>query len=91
MAIQLANMLVAIARRESGLGDNTRALRDALRADDLLRLAVSSDQAVAVVLGHTRWASVGIDYVPTLAAQVGLAVAGIHPIGKRVVASLAVA
>ena len=38
-----------------------------------------------------RWASVGIDYVPTLAAQVGLAVAGIHPIGKRVVASLAVA
>jgi glutamine---fructose-6-phosphate transaminase (isomerizing) len=42
------------------LGDNTRALRDALRADDLLRLAVSSDRAVAVVLGHTRWASVGI-------------------------------
>lgn len=38
-----------------------------------------------------RWASVGVDYVPTLAAQVGLAVAGIHPIGKRVVASLAVA
>lgn len=37
-----------------------------------------------------RWASVGVDYVPTLAAQVGLAVAGIHPIGKRVVASLAV-
>ena len=42
------------------LGDNTRALRDALRADDLLRLAVSSADAVAVVLGHTRWASVGI-------------------------------
>ena len=42
------------------LGDNTRALRDAIRADDLLRLAVASDSAVAVVLGHTRWASVGI-------------------------------
>ena len=42
------------------LGDNTRVLRDAVRADDLLRLAVSSDRAVAVVLGHTRWASVGI-------------------------------
>ena len=42
------------------LGDNTRALRDALRADDLLRLALASDDAVAVVLGHTRWASVGI-------------------------------
>lgn len=35
-----------------------------------------------------RWASVGIDCVPTLAARVGLAVAGIHPIGQRVVASL---
>ena len=42
------------------LGDNTRVLRDALRGDDLLRLAVASDDAVAVVLGHTRWASVGI-------------------------------
>jgi glucosamine--fructose-6-phosphate aminotransferase (isomerizing) len=42
------------------LGDNTRVLRDALRSDDLLRLAVASDDAVAVVLGHTRWASVGI-------------------------------
>lgn len=36
-----------------------------------------------------RWASVGIDYVPTLAAQVGLAVSGVYPIGRRVVASLA--
>jgi SAM-dependent methyltransferase len=36
-----------------------------------------------------RWASVGIDYVPTLAAQVGLAMSGVYPIGKRVVASLA--
>ena len=36
-----------------------------------------------------RWASVGIDCVPTLAAEVGLAVAGIRRIGTRVVASLA--
>jgi len=36
-----------------------------------------------------RWASVGIDCVPALAAQVGLAVAGVHPIGRRVVATLA--
>jgi glucosamine--fructose-6-phosphate aminotransferase (isomerizing) len=42
------------------LGDNTADLRASLRADDLLRLAVASDTAVAVVLGHTRWASVGI-------------------------------
>ncbi len=42
------------------LGDNTRALRDAVRSDELLRLAVSADTAIATVLGHTRWASVGM-------------------------------
>src|SRR5690606_26564400 len=42
------------------LGDNTRALRAAVAADDLLRFALAGDDAVAVVLGHTRWASVGI-------------------------------
>ncbi|BBX66734.1 methyltransferase domain-containing protein [Mycolicibacterium psychrotolerans] len=38
-----------------------------------------------------RWASVGIDCMPTLAAQVGLSVAGVRRIGDRVVASLATA
>jgi glutamine---fructose-6-phosphate transaminase (isomerizing) len=42
------------------LGDNTRVLRDAIRADELLRLALGGEDASAVVLGHTRWASVGI-------------------------------
>jgi glucosamine--fructose-6-phosphate aminotransferase (isomerizing) len=42
------------------LGDNTRALRDAISADELLHLAVAADTAAASVLGHTRWASVGI-------------------------------
>ncbi len=42
------------------LGDNTRVLRKAVQADDLLRLALAADTARAVVLGHTRWASVGI-------------------------------
>ena len=42
------------------LGDNTRALRDALTEDQLLRLALVSPTVEAVVLGHTRWASVGI-------------------------------
>ncbi len=42
------------------LGDNTRALRDAIRADALLRLALDNDTAQTLVLGHTRWASVGI-------------------------------
>ena len=42
------------------LGDNTAALRTQIRNDELLRLAVRSDESGALVLGHTRWASVGI-------------------------------
>jgi glucosamine--fructose-6-phosphate aminotransferase (isomerizing) len=42
------------------LGDNTRALRAAITEDELLALALRSSTAAAVVLGHTRWASVGI-------------------------------
>jgi glucosamine--fructose-6-phosphate aminotransferase (isomerizing) len=42
------------------LGDNTRALRAAIRGDELLRLALSAPTARMSVLGHTRWASVGI-------------------------------
>ena len=41
------------------LGDNTATLRAAIAADELLRTAVSGDAAEAVVLAHTRWASVG--------------------------------
>ncbi|MFN8039454.1 MAG: SIS domain-containing protein [Acidimicrobiales bacterium] len=42
------------------LGDNTAALRDAIRTDGLLHLALAADTAELLVLGHTRWASVGI-------------------------------
>jgi glucosamine--fructose-6-phosphate aminotransferase (isomerizing) len=42
------------------LGDNTAALRSAIRDDALLHLAVGVESARAVVLAHTRWASVGI-------------------------------
>ena len=42
------------------LGDNTRAIRTALGTDPLLQLALTADTARAAVLGHTRWASVGI-------------------------------
>ena len=42
------------------LGDNTRALRSAIAADDLLRLALASPTSRLSLLGHTRWASVGI-------------------------------
>ena len=49
-----------VAAEIGELGDNTAALRAAIRADELLRLALRSSDARAVVLGHTRWASVGI-------------------------------
>ena len=42
------------------LGDNTRALRAAIRSDELLHRALASGTAETAVLGHTRWASVGI-------------------------------
>ncbi|MDH3682261.1 MAG: glucosamine-6-phosphate synthase, partial [Acidimicrobiia bacterium] len=42
------------------LGDNTAAMRAAISADELLQLALRGDDAEATVLGHTRWASVGI-------------------------------
>jgi glucosamine--fructose-6-phosphate aminotransferase (isomerizing) len=42
------------------LGDNGRALRTAMIADELLHLAVSAPGAEVTVLAHTRWASVGI-------------------------------
>lgn len=38
-----------------------------------------------------RWASVGVDCAARLADDVGMALTGIHPIGSRVVASLAAA
>jgi glutamine---fructose-6-phosphate transaminase (isomerizing) len=42
------------------LGDNTAALRRTLSDDELLRVALSRPSARVAVLGHTRWASVGI-------------------------------
>jgi len=42
------------------LGDNVKALRGAVHADGLLRLALAQAGARVSVLGHTRWASVGI-------------------------------
>ena len=53
--------LVYKAAAEIGeLGDNTRALRTAIRTDPLLHLALAREQATCSVLGHTRWASVGV-------------------------------
>ena len=46
------------------LGDNTAALRAQIRDDSLLRWALGVDGAEAIVLGHTRWASIGIVSIP---------------------------
>ncbi|UXA14950.1 SIS domain-containing protein [Mycobacterium sp. SMC-8] len=42
------------------LGDNCAVLRKAIRDDVLLREALEAPTAQLVVLGHTRWASVGM-------------------------------
>ena len=42
------------------LGDNTKVMRNAVMADDLLRLCISQPNSQVAVLAHTRWASVGI-------------------------------
>jgi glutamine---fructose-6-phosphate transaminase (isomerizing) len=49
-----------VAAEIGELGDNTAALRAAIKSDELLRLALRAPSARATVLGHTRWASVGI-------------------------------
>ena len=72
--------LVYKAAAEIGeLGDNTRALRAAISTDPLLRLALASPDAEVTVLGHTRWASVGI-----------ISQANAHPVnGEELHASIA--
>lgn len=42
------------------LGDNTRAMRDRIRSDPLLHMALAAETTRVLVLGHTRWASVGM-------------------------------
>ena len=42
------------------LGDNVAALRASISSDDLLHAALKGEGARITVLGHTRWASVGI-------------------------------
>jgi len=42
------------------LGDNTNSLRESIVSDDLLAKALSGKSVKANVVGHTRWASVGL-------------------------------
>ncbi|MFN2462217.1 MAG: hypothetical protein ABR591_16310, partial [Candidatus Velthaea sp.] len=54
------SLVYKVAAEIGELGDNTRALRGAIRGDQLLRTALASPDAQVTVLGHTRWASVGL-------------------------------
>ena len=56
----LLSFVYKAANEIGSLGDNGRALRAEIVADPLLRAAVQSDRARVAVLGHTRWASVGL-------------------------------
>ncbi len=42
------------------LGDNTQVIRSAIRDDELLHQAMAAPLAQVIVVGHTRWASVGV-------------------------------
>ena len=63
-AVRLAEGRLVFAYKASAeigeLGDNTAALRSQIRSDVLLNAALRDPEATVSVLGHTRWASVGI-------------------------------
>jgi len=54
------SLVYKVAAEIGDLGDNVAALRKALCSDELLAKALASPQVEATVLGHTRWASVGL-------------------------------
>lgn len=56
----LVSFVYKTAEEIGELGDNTAALRDAIKNDRLLAHLLSNDSARCQVLGHTRWASIGI-------------------------------
>ncbi len=63
-SVRLVDGVLSIVHKTAAeigeLGDNTAALRAAIASDDLLAAALASGDARVLVLGHTRWASVGI-------------------------------
>ena len=63
-SVRLVDGILSIVHKTAAeigeLGDNTAALRAAVGSDDLLAAALASEEARVLVVGHTRWASVGI-------------------------------
>ena len=49
-----------VASEIGDLGDNTKSLRESIRRDDLLSKCLTGQKVKANIIGHTRWASVGI-------------------------------
>lgn len=72
----LLSVVHKVACEIGELGDNTAALRSSLLQDELLAAALADDTAQAVVLAHTRWASVGIISEPNA-----------HPLNSELVSS----
>jgi glucosamine--fructose-6-phosphate aminotransferase (isomerizing) len=54
------NLVYKHAAEIGELGDNVRTLRMAIKRDALLQTVLQQPRIEALVLGHTRWASVGI-------------------------------
>ena len=73
----LLSVVHKVACEIGDLGDNTAALRAALIQDELLAAALANDTAQAVVLAHTRWASVGI-----------ISESNAHPLNSELVSSV---
>jgi len=63
-SVRVVNGVLSIVHKTAAeigeLGDNTAVLRARFAADDLLHRALANDNARTLVLGHTRWASIGI-------------------------------
>jgi glucosamine--fructose-6-phosphate aminotransferase (isomerizing) len=63
-AVRRVGDVVSFVYKESAeigdLGDNTDALRRAIAADELLSQLLGNEGTQVMVVGHTRWASVGI-------------------------------
>ena len=54
------SLVYKVAAEIGELGDNVAALRLAMAGDPVLARALESPDVRATVVGHTRWASVGL-------------------------------